>query len=143
MVENLEPTTNISTTSTTFSTTSQKEKHINEVTPGLFDALFDDVRYKNEGDYRIVLQNTNGIKESMSLTPTTILQCEPSKKQELITSAYLKQKDHGIKMNICMIFPWSINTYGAHLPKHMERPAEKIKINTININQAVSCDSSK
>ena len=56
-------TINSDTSITTISRATRQEQHINEITPGLFDSLLDDIQYKNEGDYRIVMQNTNGIKE--------------------------------------------------------------------------------
>lgn len=51
---------------TSSSTTSQNEHnsaHIDHITPDYFTPLLDDIRYKTEGDYRIVLQNTNGISK--------------------------------------------------------------------------------
>ena len=35
----------------------------------IFDSLLDDVRYKNKNDYRVILQNTNGIHEFRDTDP--------------------------------------------------------------------------
>ena len=44
-------------------------KNIADIGPDPFVQLLDDIRYKREGDYRIILQNTNGIKEFRNSNP--------------------------------------------------------------------------
>ena len=56
-------TTNTSTASIHTNASSRLTSNINQITPDFFNSVLDDVRYKQEGDYRIILQNTNGIKE--------------------------------------------------------------------------------
>ena len=56
-------------TITKTTTSSNSKKNINDIGHNIFDQLLDDVRNKNNGDYRIVLQNTNGIKEFRETDP--------------------------------------------------------------------------
>ena len=60
----------ITVTTINSSTTSHTStKNIMEIGLDPFVQLLDDIRYKREGDYRIILQNTNGIKEFRNSDP--------------------------------------------------------------------------